>query len=95
MRLREDDGMDDNDDDADNVGGGGRTNDERLRSYVKALCRGTRNATLISLKSMMSQHNAGSRSSSAVLYKKLCFFAQVERWHLKQDNKNKPDEKAL
>ena len=44
----------------------------------------------------MSQHNAGSRSSSAALYKKLCFFAQVACWHLKQDNNNKkPDEKAL
>ena len=97
--MDEDENEEDYDDECDNddtVGGGHRTNEEKLQSYITALCRGTRNATVISLKRTMSQHNAGSRSSSAVLYKKLCFFAQVARWHLKQDNNNKkPDEKAL
>ena len=92
--IDEDENEDDDDND-DDTAGGGRTKEERLRSYVKALSRGTRNATLIILKNTMSQHNAASRSSSAALYKKLCFFAQVARWHLKQDNKNNPDEKAI
>ena len=82
------------DNDDNTPGGGGRTKEERVRSYVKSLCRGTRNATIISLKDTMSHGHAGSRSNSALLYKKLCFFAQVAYWHLKQDN-NKPDEKAL
>ena len=75
--TEEDDDEFDNDDDTAGGGGGGHTKEERLRSYVKALSHGTRNATLISVKSMVSQHNAASRSSSAALYKKLCFLHRL------------------
>ena len=90
----EDDNGEEDDELETNGGGGGRIKEERIRSYVQSLCCGTRNATLISLQRTMLQGHAGSRSNSAVLYKKLCFFAQVAYWHLKQDN-NKPDEKAI
>ena len=92
--VDEEDDNEEEDDDELEADVGGRTKEERIRSYVQSLCRGTRNATLISLQRTMSQGHAGSRSNSAVLYKKLCFFAQVAYWHLKQDN-NKPDEKAI
>ena len=88
----DDDEFDNND---DNTAGGGHTKEERIRPYVKALSRGTRNATLISLNDTMSHHHAGSRSSSALLYKKLCLFAQVARWHLKENSSNKPDENTI
>ena len=65
----EDDDEFDNDDNT--TSGGGRTKEERIRPYAKSLCHGTRNATLISLQKTMSHGHAGSRSNSALLYKKL------------------------
>ena len=43
-----------------NGGGGGCTNDKKIHTYVQALCRGTKNPTLVSLKDTMSNPHGGS-----------------------------------
>ena len=74
------------------------TKEEKIQKYVKAMCRGAKKPTLVSLKYIMSNHHGGSRSASAILYKKPCFFAQVARWHLMLSSSTSGvplDEKAI